>query len=148
MPHNTDDLRIREIKELAPPSHLVREFPCTERASATTFRARQSIHRILVAEDDRLLVVIGPCSIHDAAAAREYAGRLAAVRERLAPDRALAMYTLNAARFGYAEHLTGNLAPGLAADLVVLDRDPLDGARFRDCTVLQTWRDGSIVYGW
>jgi 3-deoxy-7-phosphoheptulonate synthase len=86
MPHNTDDLRIREIKELAPPSHLVREFPCTERASATTFRARQSIHRILVAEDDRLLVVIGPCSIHDAAAAREYAGRLAAVRERLAPD--------------------------------------------------------------
>jgi predicted amidohydrolase YtcJ len=66
--------------------------------------------------------------------------------ERLAPERALAMYTVNAARFGYAETQTGNLAPGLAADLVVLDRDPLDGARFADCTVLQTWRDGAAVY--
>jgi hypothetical protein len=65
--------------------------------------------------------------------------------ERLAPQRALAMYTVNAARFGYAEHQTGNLAPGLAADLVVLDRDPLDGARFSDCRVLATWRDGIVV---
>jgi predicted amidohydrolase YtcJ len=64
--------------------------------------------------------------------------------ERLSPHRALAMYTVNAARFGYAENETGNLAPGLAADLVVLDRDPLDGARFTDCKVLQTWIDGAL----
>ena len=56
------------------------------------------------------------------------------------------MYTVNAARFGYAETQTGNLVAGLAADLVVLDRDPLDGARFADCRVLQTWRDGIIVH--
>jgi 3-deoxy-7-phosphoheptulonate synthase len=91
MPHNTDDLRIREIKELAPPSHLVREFPCTEKASGTTYVARQNIHRILTAEDDRLLVVIGPCSIHDAKAARDYAQRLAGERERLAADLEIVM---------------------------------------------------------
>jgi len=66
--------------------------------------------------------------------------------ERLSPHRALAMYTVNAARFGYAETQTGNLAAGLAADLVILDRDPLrDDAGFAGCTVLQTWRDGSLV---
>ena len=86
MPHNTDDLRIREIKELAPPSHLVREFPGTEKATATTFGARHAIHQILEGEDDRLLVVVGPCSIHDPMAAREYASRLAAERARLADD--------------------------------------------------------------
>jgi len=79
----TDDLRIREIKELAPPSHLLREFPLTERASETVSGARQAIHRILHGEDDRLLVVVGPCSIHDPAAARDYARRLAAERARL-----------------------------------------------------------------
>jgi 3-deoxy-7-phosphoheptulonate synthase len=91
MPHNTDDLRIREIKELAPPSHLVREFPCTEKASATTYRARQNVHQILEGADDRLLVVIGPCSIHDAEAAREYAKRLAAERVRLGADLEIVM---------------------------------------------------------
>jgi predicted amidohydrolase YtcJ len=65
--------------------------------------------------------------------------------QRLSPHRALAIYTVNAARLAYAENETGNLAPGLAADLAILDRDPLDGARFTDCRVLQTWRDGSVV---
>lgn len=66
--------------------------------------------------------------------------------QRLTAHEALALYTVNAARFGYAETHTGNLEPGLAADLVVLDRDPLDGARFADCTVRQTWRDGKILF--
>ena len=83
MRHSTDDLRIREIKELAPPSHVLREFPESDRANDTVFGARQSIHRILSREDDRLLVVVGPCSIHDPAAAREYAGRLLEQRDRL-----------------------------------------------------------------
>ena len=67
--------------------------------------------------------------------------------ERLDPHEALAMYTVAAARFGYAEAQTGNLAPGLAADLAVLDRDPLDGeVRFADCRVLETWSDGERIY--
>jgi len=83
MRHSTDDLRIREIKELAPPSHVLREFPESDRASETVFGARQAIHRILEKDDDRLLVVVGPCSIHDTVAAREYAARLLDQRERL-----------------------------------------------------------------
>ncbi len=91
MPHTTDDLRIREIKELAPPSHLLREFPTSERAAATTYGARQAIHRLLNAMDDRLLVVVGPCSIHDTKAAREYATRLRGERERLGADLEIVM---------------------------------------------------------
>ena len=82
MPHRTDDLRIREIKELAPPAHLIREFPCTEKAADTVAGARAAVHRILHGMDDRLLVVVGPCSIHDPKAAREYAGRLVVERQR------------------------------------------------------------------
>ena len=85
MPWKTDDVRIAAIHELAPPAHLIREFPCTDRAGAVVHGARTAVHRILHGEDDRLVVVIGPCSIHDARAAREYAGRL--VGER-APARA------------------------------------------------------------
>ena len=84
MYHSTDDLRIREIKELAPPAHVLREFPESERASETVFTSREAIHRILAGEDDRLLIVVGPCSIHDPKAAREYASRLAKERPRLA----------------------------------------------------------------
>ena len=77
-----DDTRIREITELAPPAHLLREFPASERAATTTFEARQAIHRVLHGADDRLLVVVGPCSIHDYDAAIDYATRLAALRAR------------------------------------------------------------------
>jgi 3-deoxy-7-phosphoheptulonate synthase len=91
MRQTTDDLRIREIKELAPPSHLLREYPVSERASVVTSEARQAIHRILHAMDDRLLVVIGPCSIHDPKAAMEYARRLAVERERLRDDLEIVM---------------------------------------------------------
>lgn len=65
----TDDLRIREMKELVPPSHLIREFACTEKVERTTAEARTALHRILHGQDDRLMVVIGPCSIHDTKAA-------------------------------------------------------------------------------
>lgn len=72
----TDDLRIKEIKELVPPAHVFREFPVGVRAAQTTYNARQDIHRILHGADDRLLVVIGPCSIHDVDTAIEYAKKL------------------------------------------------------------------------
>jgi 3-deoxy-7-phosphoheptulonate synthase len=78
----TDDLRIRELKELTPPSHLIREFPCSEKAADTAANARIALHRILHGQDDRLMVVIGPCSIHDPKAAMEYATRLVKERER------------------------------------------------------------------
>jgi 3-deoxy-7-phosphoheptulonate synthase len=68
-----DDTRIADITELAPPAHLLREFPCTERPAATVYEARQAIHRVLHGADDRLLVVVGPCSIHDYDAAIDYA---------------------------------------------------------------------------
>lgn len=66
--------------------------------------------------------------------------------ERLTPHEALALYTVNAARLGYAETQTGNLSGGLCADLVMLDRDPLSEARFDACRVVQTWIDGRIVF--
>ena len=87
----TDDLRIREMKELTPPSHLIREFPVTQAAGETASAARIALHRILHGQDDRPMVVIGPCSIHDPKAALEYARRLAAERRRLAGDLEIVM---------------------------------------------------------
>ena len=78
----TDDLRIREMKELTPPSHLIREFPVTPAAERTAAGARVALHRILHSQDDRVMVVVGPCSIHDPKAALEYARRLVEQRER------------------------------------------------------------------
>ena len=83
MTHITDDLRIREIKELSPPAHVLREFPANEKVTETTYQARQAVHRVLHGADDRLVVVVGPCSIHDPVAALEYAARLNAERLRL-----------------------------------------------------------------
>ena len=91
MIYNTDDLRIKAIKELAPPADLMREFPCTEAASVTVYRARDEIHRIMHGGDDRLLVIVGPCSIHDFAAALDYANRLQALRLTLEPDLTIVM---------------------------------------------------------
>jgi 3-deoxy-7-phosphoheptulonate synthase len=85
-PLRIDDTRIREIMELAPPAHLLRELPASERAATATFETRQSIHRVLHGADDRLLVVVGPCSIHDYDAAIDYATRLSAMKRKLAAD--------------------------------------------------------------
>lgn len=74
--YQTDDLRIKNITEVRAPSELHNEFPLSENAAQTVYDTRQQIHNILVGRDDRLLVVIGPCSIHDTGAAREYAKKL------------------------------------------------------------------------
>lgn len=74
--YHTDDLRIRSITEVRPPQALHEQFPMSEQATETVYNTRQQIHKILQGEDDRLLVVIGPCSIHDPIAAMEYAQRL------------------------------------------------------------------------
>src|SRR5713226_3080466 len=86
MQYKTDDLRINEIKELAPPSDLLREFSITQKAAETVWETRQAIHRILHGADDRLLVIMGPCSIHDVKAAQEYAGKLKEAKARLTAD--------------------------------------------------------------
>ncbi|MBN9070562.1 MAG: 3-deoxy-7-phosphoheptulonate synthase [Rhizobiales bacterium] len=80
----TDDLRLREIRELTTPEDIMREVPRTLTATQTVSAARNAIRNILQGDDDRLLVVIGPCSIHDPEAAIDYAARLAGERERLA----------------------------------------------------------------
>ncbi len=87
----TDDLRIQDIKELSPPSHLLRELPCTDEIGRVVSSARTTIHDVLVGDDDRLVVVIGPCSIHDPEAAVEYARRLRAEQDRLATDLVVVM---------------------------------------------------------
>ena len=82
MPNTTDDLRIREITALIPPVDLIHEHPRTEAITATVANSRKAAHAILHGTDDRLIVVIGPCSIHDPVAAREYAERLMGERRR------------------------------------------------------------------
>ncbi len=87
----TDDLRIKEIKELIPPANLIGELACSEAASRAVHDARDAMHRILHGMDDRLIVVIGPCSIHDPKAALEYAQRLSAERVRHRADLEIVM---------------------------------------------------------
>ena len=82
----TDDVRIREIKELVPPAHVLREFPISEPTAQLTYDTRQAVHRILHGADDRLLVIMGPCSIHDVKAAKEFAGRLKEAKDQLTDD--------------------------------------------------------------
>ena len=91
MTHKIDDVRIREIKELAPPAHLIREFPVSADAERVTYEARQGIHAILHAADDRLVVIVGPCSIHDPKSALEYARRLAQEKAKYAADLLIVM---------------------------------------------------------
>jgi 3-deoxy-7-phosphoheptulonate synthase len=87
----TDDLRIRDIRELVTPEQVMREFACTERATATVAESRRALQRIVHGRDDRVAVVIGPCSIHDPSAAMDYASRLMKQRERLAAELEIVM---------------------------------------------------------
>jgi len=91
MIQRTDDLRIRSIDPVITPAELHREIPLSDRAARTVHATRHAIHAILHGVDDRLVVIAGPCSIHDPEAAREYAGRLAAVRTRHADELLLIM---------------------------------------------------------
>jgi len=89
--HNTDDLRIREIRELSPPEDIRKEFPITEAAAQVTHETRQAVHRVLHGAGDRLLAIVGPCSIHDPKAALEYASRLKLQKDRFIDDLVLVM---------------------------------------------------------
>ena len=82
----TDDLRIKDQKSLRSPAELIEEFPVSDAARDTVLRVRSDIHDILSCADDRVAVVVGPCSIHDPEAAVEYAQQLRTVAERLNDD--------------------------------------------------------------
>jgi 3-deoxy-7-phosphoheptulonate synthase len=83
----TDDQRIKDITVLPPPEHLIRFFPIQgTQVESLIAKTRRSIHRIMTQQDDRLLVVMGPCSINDPAAALEYARRLVKARAQFAPS--------------------------------------------------------------
>ena len=87
----TDDLRIASIKAVTPPAEICEEIPITEAAAETTWQTRQAIGNLLNGADQRLMVVAGPCSIHDVDAAREYAGRLKALIQKYSDDLLLVM---------------------------------------------------------
>ena len=89
----TDDLRIRDVRPLIPPAILLEEIPISERASNVVADARAAIANIIAGTDPRLVVVVGPCSIHDTTAAFEYAGRLKKVADRLADSLLIVMRT-------------------------------------------------------
>ncbi|PHS17130.1 MAG: 3-deoxy-7-phosphoheptulonate synthase [Kangiella sp.] len=82
MTHQTDDLRIKKIKELLPPVALLEKFPVSQKANKTVYSGRKAIQSILNGQDNRLLVIIGPCSIHDPKAALAYADKLLQLREK------------------------------------------------------------------
>ncbi len=88
---HTDDLRIRQIQDVIPPRQALEEYPVTREAALTTLEARRNIHRILSGEDDRLLTIIGPCSIHDPRAALEYAAKLLNLKNELSRDLVIVM---------------------------------------------------------
>lgn len=89
--HKTDDLRIQTIHEVEAPATVHQRHPLTAEASSTVSASREAIHRILTREDDRLLVVVGPCSVHDPKAALDYAERLVALREKLKSELMIVM---------------------------------------------------------
>ena len=91
MKYKTDDLRITGIQEVIPPEELHKEFPVSDEAAAVVFSTRNAIHDILQGEDDRLLVIIGPCSIHDPEAGREYAAQLKKYIDELSRDLCIVM---------------------------------------------------------
>ena len=87
----TDDLRIKTMQEVSSPWQVLAELPITDTAARTTVQTRKEIHRILNGQDERLLVVVGPCSIHDFDAALEYAERLLKLQKKLHKELLLVM---------------------------------------------------------
>ena len=91
MPKETDDLRILSTEELLPPEKLINEIPPSSTALETVAGARGAIHDILSTDDPRLLVIVGPCSIHDPIAAMDYADRLLEMARKLDEDLVIVM---------------------------------------------------------
>jgi len=91
MKPNTDDIRVEKLTELITPEVLLQELICTDEIAQIVYKARNEIHNILHGIDDRLIIVIGPCSIHDPKAALEYANKLNNLRQKYAKDLVIIM---------------------------------------------------------
>ncbi|HWV57892.1 MAG TPA: 3-deoxy-7-phosphoheptulonate synthase, partial [Longimicrobiales bacterium] len=91
MKYNTDDVRINGLEEVDAPEILIRAMPVSDEASQLVFNSRAELSDIIHGRDDRLMVVIGPCSIHDPKAALEYAARLKEQAERFRRELAIVM---------------------------------------------------------
>ncbi|MEM7027556.1 MAG: 3-deoxy-7-phosphoheptulonate synthase [Pseudomonadota bacterium] len=91
MNYITDDLRIDNIKAVTSPIEVCEEIPLTQTAAKTTALAREAIHNILSGKDERLIMISGPCSIHDVDAAKEYANRFKPLIEKYKDDLLLIM---------------------------------------------------------
>jgi 3-deoxy-7-phosphoheptulonate synthase len=89
--HPTQDIRIKEIKNVVLPTELHAEFPASEDSQTLTCDTRKEIHNVLHGKDDRLIVIVGPCSIHDPEAAIDYASRLKEVKDRLSDQLLIVM---------------------------------------------------------
>ena len=87
----TDDLRIADLKPLIPPAILLEELPLDESGQRFVNSSREQLNAILNGDDDRLMVVVGPCSIHDVEAGAEYADRLAKLKDELKDDLCIVM---------------------------------------------------------
>lgn len=87
----TEDLRIAATKELVSPAQIHEQFPISESAAQCTLKAREHIQAIMSGKDNRLVAVVGPCSIHDPVSAMEYARRLAGLRSELSEDLEIVM---------------------------------------------------------
>lgn len=86
-----DNTRIREIRAIMSPQLLMQELPMTVESKDTVLKGRSDVQAIIQGRDDRLIVIVGPCSIHDPKAALEYARRLKTEKERLGKDLCLVM---------------------------------------------------------
>jgi 3-deoxy-7-phosphoheptulonate synthase len=91
VPNRLDDLRITQVRPLLPPAILLEEIPITDRAQEVVGATRQAISNVLAGVDPRLVIVVGPCSIHDTKAAVEYAQRLLPLKERYADQLVITM---------------------------------------------------------
>jgi phospho-2-dehydro-3-deoxyheptonate aldolase len=89
--NSTDDTRIRAVKELLSPEQLIKEYPITDTATSTVLTTRAAVTQIMSGQDDRLLVIVGPCSIHDPQAALDYASRLRPLITELSQDLCIIM---------------------------------------------------------
>ncbi|HIE77618.1 MAG TPA: 3-deoxy-7-phosphoheptulonate synthase [Candidatus Thioglobus sp.] len=86
MKYNTDNLRITSSAPIMAPNELMGKYPLSEDASTCVYKSREAIKNILNGDDNRLMVIVGPCSIHDTKAAREYAEKLSQLREELSKE--------------------------------------------------------------
>src|SRR5262245_32781168 len=87
----TRDLRVEYFRPLLPPAILLEELPLTDESSSTVARARDEVARVLRSEDDRLVVIVGPCSVHDPSAGLEYGRRLHALAREVEADLCIVM---------------------------------------------------------